>query len=1363
MNESPQINFRELEKKISLAMLGDRFRLKRGLQRIRDDLKKSSKKANQSHHNKKESARDSKKRSARKPKPPEERLAAWQKHLDESIQRLEKRKSNLPTITYPKELPVAQRVDEIKNTIAENQVVIVCGETGSGKSTQLPKMLLEMGYGVNALIGHTQPRRIAARSVADRVAQELKCKLGENVGFKIRFGDQTSDTTNIKLMTDGILLAEIQSDRFLEQYDAIIIDEAHERSLNIDLLLGLLKKLLHRRKDLRLVITSATIDAERIAAHFGTAATIAGKGESKSSSAPSETDADSSLVENIDSAPIVEVSGRTFPVELRYRPLIRQHEEQQHVIDVFEGIGDAVIELHRNEPGDMLIFLPTEQDIRHATKHLRGMAMQKALGNYEILPLYARLSNAEQNKIFSPGKSDRIVLATNVAESSLTVPRIKYVIDTGTARISRYSARSKVQRLPIESVSQASANQRSGRCGRLGPGVCIRLYSEQDFEGRDAFTTPEIRRTNLASVLLQLKSMKLGDLEQIPFLDPPRPEAVREGYRTLFEIGAVDDRREITPLGRKLAKLPTDPRLGKMILAADAEGCLADVLVIASALEIRDPRDRPADKKQAADREHEKFRDPQSDFLSYIKIWDFFHEQKEKLSHSKLRKACLQNFLSFNRMREWQDIYRQLRKLATEIDLKVGKRTDDYGKIHRALLGGLLSGVANKGDKHEFTGAGGGKFFLWPGSGLFQSAPQWIMASELVETEKRYLRNVAKIDPVWVEKIASHLVKKSYSDPHFSKKNATCMAYEKILLFGLPIVPRRKVHYGKIDPQIARQLFIEQGIVDRQFNPQDGIIAENNIVIDDITNMAHRTRDVSFVLEPSLITQFYERNLPEDVYDAASLNRFWKKAKAEQKKRLEITQEDLIPSTSNNSANEFPTQIAVGSLNIPIKYRFEPGTEDDGVTLKIPKEGVRQLNARQLEWLVPGMMEEKIAALIKSLPKSIRRTLVPAPDTARKVAAEIDFGKGNFLEIVAAHLSGLANEPVKIRDFDLTKIPQHLKVNIEVTDEKGETVAQSRDLHELFQADDIAPESTGLKVDDEKWNQSGLKEWNFGKLPQSIEIASDPITILAYPAVADRQESVDLQLFDTATYAKRVSRMGVMRLYAFSARKSIRSQLRWLPDLSKMQINAASLFSGKQLDNAISDLIALRAFVDGDKELPADDVDFDARLIDKVERTSKAAQEIAPVLPKIFENFQQCRLAIENAKSNQFSHAISDIKKQIKSLTEPGFLTHHSWRWIAEYPRYFNAILARLDKLPQRGGRADSDLAREVNEFEKMYAEQKAHNDSLSLYNEELETFRWMIEEYRVSIFAQTLGTSLKVSATRLEKQWQKQSTTTNV
>ena len=1260
-------------------------------------------------------------------------LARWKKvrkEMDASVferfkqsrGRFDRRKQALPRVQLAEALPVSQRAKEIGDLILENQVVVVCGETGSGKSTQLPLICLNNGIGIGGMIGHTQPRRIAARGVSAQIARQIGSPLGKDVGFKIRFDDKTQADSFVKLMTDGILLAETQSDRYLEHYQMIIVDEAHERSLNIDFLLGYLKRLMFKRSDLKVVITSATIDANRFADHF-----------SDNSNKP---------------VPIIEVAGRTYPVETRYAPL-----EEDSEIDVNDHAIDQIIALIREGPGDLLAFFPTENDIRQVSKQLRGRVTTGKL-KAEVVPLYARLSTEQQNEAFAPSKQRKIVLATNVAESSITVPGIRFVVDSGTARISRYAPRSKVQRLPIEPVAQASAEQRAGRCGRVGPGICVRLYSEDDFLSRSKYTTPEIRRTNLASVILQTKALKLGDIESFPFLDPPHPDAIRDGYKTLYEIGAVDDGRNLTQLGTKLSRLPVDPRIGRMIYSADHEGCLSEILIIASALEIQDPRDRPVEKQKQADQAHQKFADDNSDFISFLKIWDFVHKLREDNSRSKYRKACQQNFLSQSRLQQWFDVHRQLKSMARAAGLQTRSRNDDYRAIHQSLLTGLLSGIATLQDTFEYTGAGGLKFFLWPGSSLFQKKPKWIVVSEIVETGKRFGRNIAKIQPQWIEPVAKHLVKKHHVDPHWSEKNDACMAHERVTLFGLTIVSNRRVYYGKIDPVTARYFLIQKGLVENLIRRPFKFLQSNQQLRETINARAAKTRDRKWIIDETAIYDFYDRNLPEEAVDGRALNELLNISGSTLANSLTMTESDLIPETEEEFAEDaFPNQVSFGELKLPIEYRFEPGNAADGLTLKVPETAIGQIRANQLGWLVPGLVESKIIALIRSLPKRKRRMLVPAPDTAKKIASELRFGFGDFETVVAEKLSDIAQELIEVADFELEKLDQSLKFNIQVFDESGDLKFEGRDVDSVKAQTQNADERA-QSISDSQWNQADLTDWTFSEIPNIINVKQGSFVVPAYPALVDQGQSVSQQLFDSKSRAQHEMKAGLTRLFQLKNSKLIKSQVNWLPDLDKNTLKFCGRFSQKQIKSELGDLISRLAILENQK-LPKTKDDFEQLCSNPVEKVSIATQQIVRWFSKTAESYHKAQLTIESKPISTFGEALADIKRQIKHLFSNKWALNVPWRWLEQFPRYLSAIELRLDKLNKANSFSDKKTCEQIDHFFDMYVTE-IEKSAEKKYIQELVDYRWMVEEFRVSQFAQSIGTSVKISPQRLEKQWDK-------
>ncbi len=1290
----------QLESLILNAMAADRYRLRRRLRGIEQSRKAG--------------------------KPFDRNLAQLAADVTRSVELRHARMSNVPVVRYPDDLPIISRRDEIMAAIRAHPVVVVSGETGSGKSTQLPKFCLELGRGIDGFIGHTQPRRIAARSVAARLAEELCSPLGDAVGYKIRFADATKPETYIKLMTDGILLAETQADRFLDQYDTLIIDEAHERSLNIDFLLGYVKRLLGKRQDLRVVITSATIDAARFAEHF---------------------------TSELGPAPVIEVSGRTYPVEVRYRPLTTEDDADE--FDVNQGIAAALEELTGEGPGDLLVFLPTERDIREAAKHLRGYTLRDGRKT-EVLPLYARLSAAEQNKIFQPHGARRIVLATNVAESSLTVPGIHYVIDTGTARISRYSARSKVQRLPLEPVSQASADQRKGRCGRLGPGICVRLYAETDYLSRDQYTTPEIRRTNLAAVILQTKALRLGPIEEFPFLDPPRAEHIRDGYKTLFELGALDEKQELTDIGQRLARLPVDPRIGRMVLAATQEGSLHEVLIIASALEVRDPRERPVERQQAADERHSQFAHEDSDFFAYLKLWDFYHHLKENLSRNQLHRACRDNFLSHNRLREWVDIHRQLCQMVRESGLKPGARRDDYGAVHRALLTGLLSSVAFRTDNYEYTGASGQKFYLWPGSGVFGKKPKWVVAAELLETTRPYLRTVARIDPDWIEPLAEHLVKRSYSDPHWSRRAASAMAYEKVSLWGLPVVTRRRVRLGPIDPQGARELLVQHGLVEGDYDTRAEFFHHNRRLLDEIGSLGAKSRRRDFVVDDQARYRFYDARVPPDVIDGQSFDRWRRIAERDDPRALFMTIGDLLGEDAPDvEATDFPDAIPVDHMELPVDYRFEPGAEHDGVTLVVPKEGLGRIRPEQLGWLVPGLLEEKIVALVRGLPKHIRRNLVPIPETARKALKELQYGQGPFLSSLSAALKKVTGEYVPVEAFRADELPQHLRMNVRVVDDAGKTLLTGRNVIDLRKELGADAEAATVEIRDDAWHRDGITTWDFDEMPHRIEVQRGGVNLPAYPALVDQASSVSLRLFESPEQAAFQTRGGLRRLYVLAEKRELKAQIDWIPQLNTWTLHAAAICGASQLRGQLIDLLAERTFLRS-RDLPRTRDLFEQRRRQRDQWITPAVQEVTHVVEAILKEYHPTRLALENATGKQWPYALEDMRRQLVRLTPPNMLTHTPWERLIHMPRYLRGIRVRLDKLNAGAHDRDRRGHLELAPRELAYFQRQRDHQAQGVFDPELDRYRWMLEEFRVSLFAQELGTAFSISAKRLDKQAEK-------
>ena len=1308
-NESASPALSDLPALILKAMSGDQFRFSQRLRSIRQAKKDK--------------------------KPFDKNLRRLNKELEKSIERRATRLRQCPKITFDKSLPIHGEMETIQKTIEKNKVVIICGETGSGKSTQLPKLLLSMGRGIGGLIGHTQPRRIAARSVCARISEELGREQGTACGFKIRFTDTTSPNTYIKLMTDGILLAETQTDSFLNQYDTIIIDEAHERSLNIDFLLGFLKRLIRKRKDLRVIITSATIDAERFSEHFS------------SKEGP---------------APILNVSGRTYPVEIRYRPLDEKPAEnktsrpQDRVADEQSLLADAVNELAAIDDGDILIFVPTEWDIRETAKLLRGRSIigDDGARSTEIVPLYGRLSMAEQNKVFRPSTYRRIVIATNVAESSITVPGIRYVIDTGLARISRYSSRSQVQRLPIEAVSQASANQRAGRCGRVAPGICIRLYSETDYNSRDEFTAPEILRTNLASVILQTLNMKLGAIEEFPFLDPPKPIAIRDGYNTLYELGAINEQHQLTDIGRQLSRLPVDPRIARIILAAHDENCLHEILIIAAALELQDPRERPIEKQQAADEAHEQFRDPDSDFISFLKLWDFYHKQKDNLSQSRLRRACAQNFLSYNRLREWTDIFRQLRQLVEETGLKPHPRKDDSASIHRALLPGFLTNIAMRSDTHEYTGSGQQKYFLWPGSGVFEKKPKWIISAELIETSKRYARTVAKISPNWIEPAAGHLVKKSWSDPRWNGDAASAVATEKVTLFGLTIVPRRSVHYGKIDPEHSRTLLLQYGLVEGDINLTIDFLSHNQKLLSDLEQQQAKSRRYDLIPSQEQQFGFYDERIPSEVFDGVSLKQWWKVANRKTPTLLNMQLEDFFEEESQEiDETEFPNAINLGKMKFPLEYHLEPGAEEDGVTVSVPQESLNQLSPQRLGWLVPGLLEEKVAAMIKALPKSVRRLLVPAPETARQVVSKLEFGKGSFEETVAEMLSQISGERITADLFELQRLPHHLQMNIRVLDQSGSAITSKRNLTELRQEYGSKASNSFSSLSDEHWSQTGLTDWTFGDFPAEVQIQHDHLSLTGFPSLVDEGTSVALCLRDAPERAAYETRFGLRRLFVLSEHRRLKTQIDHLPDLNRMSMYATSI-GGINLRDQLIELLAERTLFGKKERRPRNAAQFQQFVKEWRNQIPVAAQDLANLLPGLLEQYHKMKMTLEKTKVPAWKEPLHDMQAQLNAMINARFLVSTPYPWLQQFPRYLQGMEMRLKKLGGTGLKRDISNIRSISRYFEMYSQRARQHHEREIIDPQLIKFRWMLEEFRVSLFAQKLGTALKVSPKILDAQW---------
>jgi ATP-dependent helicase HrpA len=1248
---------------------------------------------------------------------------------------IEKRRANLPRPTYPEELPIVARREEIARAIAENPVVIVCGETGSGKTTQLPKICLELGRGVAGMIGHTQPRRIAARTVAMRIASELSSPLGHAVGYKVRFSDKVSADTYIKVMTDGILLAETQGDRLLRAYDTLIIDEAHERSLNIDFLLGYVKELLqggrNQRPDLKLIVTSATIDAERFSRHFG-------------------------------GAPVVEVSGRLYPVETRYRPLGKGDTDEE--LDMEDGILDAVDDLLRQPGGgDILVFLPGEREIRDTADALRGRAHRGA----EVLPLYGRLSLAEQERIFHPGGARRIVLATNVAETSLTVPGIRYVVDTGLARVNRYSYRNKVEQLLTEPVSQASANQRAGRCGRVAAGVCIRLYSEEDYQARPQYSEPEILRSSLAAVILRMKSLGIGEVEDFPFLDPPAPRMIADGYQLLAELGAVDEANELTALGRRLARFPIDPRVARMILAAERESCLAEILVIAAVLEVNDPRERPFDKAEAADRAHQRFHDEQSDFMSLLKIWEYFEEAiGERKSNRKLAQDLRDQFLSQRRLREWRDVHRQLATLVGEMNMRANEKAATYEQVHRALIAGLLGNVGSKSEEAgEYLGARGIKFSIFPGSGLRKKQPRWVLAAELVETTRLYARCAARIEPEWVEAAAGDIVKRHYFDPHWEKERAMVAAYERVILYGLTLVPRRRVHYGPINPKEAREVFIRGALVAGEFATRAPFFEHNRRLVKEIEALEHKARRRDVLVNAEAIFAFYDGVIPDGIVNGAGFEHWREEAERANPRLLFLSREYLMRhAASDITEAQFPALVQAAGADLKLAYRFEPGHPMDGVTVTLPLHLLNQLDTEPFEWLVPGLIREKVAQLFKALPKQFRRHLVPPTQHVTAFLDGLDrgtriedrglriegAGREPLTKALARYVQRAAGEPVPADALDGADLPAHLLMNFLVIDEAGRELATGRDLAALKSQLGQAAQLT-FAAAEPGIEKSGIRAWDFGELPATIAFTRSGRKLTGYPALVDEGESVAIRLFDTGGAAAESLRGGVRRLMTLALKEQVRQLDKSLPGFTQAALLLRAFAPADELKDDLLLAILDRAFI-GDDDLPRNAKAFE-ELKQRARARLPAVREAGcRLFVTIAEEYQRAQQRL-GAAAKSAPQPAADLRGQLGRLVYKGFMSATPWERLHDLPRYLKAAQVRIDKYP-RDAERDAKHAGSIASIWKRYEERAIKLKRAGENEPRLEDFRWRIEELRVSLFAQELKTPYPVSYKRLDKLW---------
>jgi ATP-dependent helicase HrpA len=1334
-------SFDQLHKNLDQALQADRHRLRRQLHELQK-------------------------------KPDEAKLAQWLERFQASCAKVLARQRSVPPMRYDDALPIAAKRDEIKAALEKSQVVVIAGETGSGKTTQLPKICLELGRGVHGLIGHTQPRRLAARSVATRVAEEIGTKLGELVGYQVRFEDQSSDSTLIKLMTDGILLAETQHDRFLEKYDTLIVDEAHERSLNIDFLLGYLKTLLPRRPDLKLIITSATIDLERFSKHFN-------------------------------DAPIIEVSGRTYPVDTWYRPLAAEvDEEGERLLDdltIDQGILAALDEIAAHErevgkrPGDVLVFLPGEREIREAAEVLR----KANLRHTEVLPLYARLTPAEQQKIFAPMPGRKIVLATNVAETSLTVPGIRYVIDSGTARISRYSYRAKVQRLPIEPVSQASANQRKGRCGRVEPGICIRLYSEEDFLGRPEFTDPEILRTNLAAVILQMLHLRLGSIEDFPFIEPPDGKAISDGFNLLQELSAVNRESQLTPIGRQLARLPFDPRLGRMVLEGARQGSLEEILIVASALSVQDPRERPMDRQQAADQAHAQWKDVDSDFAALINLWRGFEEQRQALGANPLRSWCKKHFLNYMRLREWRDAHRQLVLIVRELKLEgergIGRggfsrepqpadskapqptkdtrvnaiarqqaevseaavRAKNYAAVHKAILAGLLSQIGQKTEDGDYLGARQRRFWIHPSSVIGRKKPNWVMAAELVETTKLFARMVARIEPDWIEPLAGHLVKKNYLEPHWEKKRGQVVAFEQVTLYGMIVVARRPVHYGPIDPVVSRELFIREGLVRGEINSRVRCLTANRQLLERLDELEAKSRRRDILADEETLFGYYDARIPQDIYQTASFEAWYKKGSAADAGLLIMREEDALARDAKDvTAAQYPDSLRIGELQLPLSYHFEPNHPRDGVTLRVPAPLLPQLQPERLEWLVPGLLEAKCIALVRGLPKALRKNFVPVPDFVGAALDKLVFGQGSLPQALGQELLRMTG--VRVSDEAWAEaaagLENHLKMNIEVVDAHGKFLGEGRDLAELT-ARFAEASQAALAIPQQSDKPKAVEAKAFAEVAEKAQQKIAGLSMTVYPALVEEAGVVKEGRFPTQAEADFQHRRALQRLLLQQLAEQAKFLRGKLPGLTELGLLYREIGRVEALVEDIL-LASLDACIlDGEASLPRDGAALAQLAEHKRGDWTAQAERIARQVLEILKLHHGLQKRFKGKIDLAQAMALNDIKQQLANLVYAGFVRETPGEWLKEIPRYLKAIEQRLDKVGAQVQR-DRVWTGELSGYWQQYQARAAKHAQEGKRDPELTLYRWMLEEYRVSLFAQQLGTKMAVSDKRLSKQW---------
>ncbi|CAH0990522.1 hypothetical protein SIN8267_00614 [Sinobacterium norvegicum] len=1269
---------------------------------------------------------------AKQNKPFDRVLGQCQQQVEQSLAMVEKRRQRIPLISYPEQLPVSQLHDKIQQAICTSQVVIVAGETGSGKTTQLPKICLAAGRGLYGKIAHTQPRRIAARTVAGRIAEELSVPLGDQVGYQVRFSDHSQPETLIKLMTDGILLAESQHDPMLRQYDTIIIDEAHERSLNIDFLLGYIKQLLPKRPDLKVVITSATIDVDSFSQHFN-------------------------------NAPIIEVCGRTYPVNVEYYPPADMADGDAKDGDTAAQVVEAVYRIEELERdgrghnrGDVLVFLPGEREIREAALKLRRADIAHA----EVLPLYARLTVAEQDKVFNPGKvvGRRIVLATNVAETSLTVPGIRYVIDSGVARISRYSYRTKVQRLPIEAISQASANQRKGRCGRIAEGTCIRLYDEVDFDGRSEFTDPEILRTNLAAVILQMQGLGLGDVVNFPFINAPDSRLIRDGEKLLEELGALKKSGALSPLGRQLLALPVDPKIGRIVLAAASEGSLKEVLIIASALSVQDPRERPAEKRQAADEKHRRFQQPDSDFTTLVSLWNYYEQQREELSQNQLRKMCKREYLSYMKMREWRDIHHQLKIAIKQLKLTENKAPASSDQIHRALIAGLLGQLGFRDEGKEYFGARNRKFHLFPGSAAYKKPPKWLVAAELVETSKLFARTVGVIQPEWVLKYAEHLVNRQHSEPHWAVKTGEVMAYEKISLYGLVVSDKKRVRYSDIDPVVCREIFIRSALVEGAYQKKAEFRRHNLRLLKEIDTLEAKTRRRDILVDEQVIYDFYDQRIPADICSVISFESWRKTIERDDPKQLFLTPDYLMRHGASEAGEaQYPNRLQWQDISVPLSYQFEPGSRYDGVTAHVPVTLLARLPEYYFEWLVPGMLFDKCVALVKGLPKTHRKNFVPVPDYVGRALALLQRDDISLVAALNTALSKITGNQIPLDQWQSDSLDDYYRMNFKLLDDNGAEIAVGRDLTALKQQYQQVAQQSLAEQADNPFEQADLTGWDFGDLPAQFQFKQAGMKITAYPAVVDRGESVSVKLLDSAEEAYLSSREGVVKLLMLALPQQIKYLRKELLKSNKANLTLVGVAQKGPFLEALIKAVFRQTFlskINDFEQLPHSQTEFDALLEQYRADLVDNGYRYERLIEQVLSLNQQVSSKLKSLNSLAWAYCATDVKRQLSTLFYPQFIDTVDYQRLHHYPRYLKGILERLERL---GGGEQRDRAGVLKVEEFLLPLDKKLEGDFSLLDEghDLNAFRWLLEEYRVSLFAQQLGTSVPVSDKRLKKAWQ--------